>query len=102
MRRLGRIEIDELTLDSSLHLRQLEAMLCKLRFVPTRVEYLWAKGKFEYVGLSPFFDELDDGSLCPTYLINETSGGSNSPELNEYSVVKLDDLADALVKISDG
>jgi hypothetical protein len=51
------------------YLRQMEIMLAKMKFVPTRVEYMAHLGAFEYIGMSPLFDAVDAGSLAPEYVL---------------------------------
>jgi hypothetical protein len=45
-------------------------ILQKLAFVPMRVEALPMQGVFEYAGLSPAFDEIEEGEVIPTYEIS--------------------------------
>lgn len=40
-----------------------------LEFVPLRVECLGWGGSYEYIGISPLFDEIDEGSLPTLYMI---------------------------------
>lgn len=40
-----------------------------LKFVPTRVEYLWHRKEFEYIGISLKFKELEIGKKIPQYFI---------------------------------
>ena len=52
------------------------AILKELQFVPVRVECIWYKSKFEYVGLSPKFKRLNEGEKHPQYKIKITEGES--------------------------
>jgi len=48
---------------------EFRGILALLGFIPTRVEALYHEGAFEYIGISPLFDEVETGCLIPTYLI---------------------------------
>lgn len=43
--------------------------LAKMKFVPLRVEMLVEKMQFEYVGISPLFDNCKIGQTTPIYTI---------------------------------
>lgn len=45
-------------------------LLILLSFVPVRVENRFmVDNSFEYIGISKYFDKLDDGVIIPEYLI---------------------------------
>lgn len=46
---------------------QVAFLLASLQFVPYRVEMLAAYDNFEYVGVSPFFEEIDYGHEAVNY-----------------------------------
>ena len=48
--------------------------LHSMQFIPTRVEYIFHQSAFEYVGISPLFDEVKDGDPVPAYDIEVTDG----------------------------
>lgn len=45
----------------------LRTVLSKLEFVPLRVECLYHKQQFEYIGTSPLFSWVGEGVESPTY-----------------------------------
>ena len=45
------------------------SILAKMRFVPLRVECLYYAGKFEYIGTSPLFDEVEQATMTPEYTV---------------------------------
>lgn len=53
---------------------ELEQLLCKMRFVPTRVEFHYDSNKFDMVGISPLFDELQPGEALPEYVVESSKG----------------------------
>lgn len=48
---------------------ELWRVLSLMEFVPTRAEYLWANDAFEYIGMSPMFEEVKEGQIIPEYVV---------------------------------
>lgn len=48
-------------------IQELAEVFSVIKFVPVRTEYHFASNEFEYVGLSPFFEELNQGDKIPVY-----------------------------------
>lgn len=46
------------------------ALLAAAQFVPLRVEYQYALNRFEYIGASPLFRELEQSEITPTYSLH--------------------------------
>ncbi len=44
-------------------------ILIDLQFVPTRVEFIAHRNQFEYIGLSPAFEDVTVGMDVPEYII---------------------------------
>lgn len=44
-------------------------VLHNMRFIPLRVEFHYDRGAFEYIGLSPMFDEINVGEKVPEYVL---------------------------------
>lgn len=42
-------------------------LLAKLKFVPVDVRYHYDLAEYEYLGFSPFFDEIEKGIKAPQY-----------------------------------
>lgn len=42
-------------------------VFCKMKFVPTRAEFLWDRGAFEYIGYSFLFEEVPEHGIAPEY-----------------------------------
>jgi len=42
-------------------------VLAKIGFVPLRVEHLGVEGRYEYIGISPLFNEAKKGYRISTY-----------------------------------
>ena len=38
-----------------------------MQFVPFRVEMIYSRDKFEYIGTSPMFDQVEPGCIEPEY-----------------------------------
>lgn len=51
-------------------------MLAYLKFVPCHVEYEYVYKRFKYIGYSPFFEEIEEGTMAPEYtvIISEIEG----------------------------
>ena len=62
--------------------------LAKIRFVPVRVEMLYERMAFEYIGHSPAFRELAKGEIIPEYELNISTlaGGIVNIEIVEQGV----------------
>jgi len=51
---------------------ELLAVFKELDFIPTKVDFLYAENKFEYIGFSPNFEEVPEGCHCPVYNVEVT------------------------------
>lgn len=71
-RRIGKFFVDF----SIVERREIFPVLIKMEFVPMRVEALFFKRQFEYIGSSPFFDKLKEGVEVPLYDIIVNDLGS--------------------------
>jgi hypothetical protein len=62
-------------------------VLSQMKFVPIRVEHLWGRGAFEYVGHSLLFEEIEFGSEIPEYAIifREQEDGEFGVVVNKHS-----------------
>jgi len=49
--------------------RRVVRVLRVLEFIPTRVELLFEQDCFEYIGISPCFDYVQDGCMANEYSI---------------------------------
>jgi len=50
--------------------------------VVTRAEYLYHEARFEYIGISPHFDEIEQGERLPEYIpIMKTSPKTGESDL---------------------
>lgn len=79
-RRIGKFYIDYhniMTDDND----SITKALIKLKFVPLRVEFLAYRNEFEYIGLSPQFNETPIGLEPPVYIITV-----NDLDKNNFSV----------------
>lgn len=49
-------------------------------FIPTRAEFMYLENRFEYIGVSPYFDPLNVGEVSPTYeiIITRNEDGTES------------------------
>jgi len=44
-----------------------------MRFIPIRVEFIYHRKEFEYIGFSTLFEEREEGSEAPEYtIVSET------------------------------
>jgi len=75
--RIGKITISSYLIeDENFH-----KILHELEFVPVRVEHCYAIDAFEYIGISPKFDEIEPGLETPEYqIIIHTENGVDSVE----------------------
>ena len=62
--------------------------LATIRFVPTRVEFLWDEKMFEMVGVSPLFDSVEDGAKAPEYRFDITQPSLENGFRYDVKVVK--------------
>jgi len=51
------------------HSGDVSLILSQIEFVPVKVEALWHMMHFEYIGISPMFDEINEGDITPEYTI---------------------------------
>lgn len=64
-RRFGRFTLpDNLVREQPYQVAQ---MLASIKFLPTRVQYLFHTEQFEYIGISEHFAEVEQGSEPPEY-----------------------------------
>jgi len=49
--------------------QKLAGALCKMKFVPLRVEHYWEQNGFWYTGISPMFREVIVGYVIPEYRV---------------------------------
>ena len=54
---------------SLLHSDDFWIVLAEMKFIPARVEQLYDRDAFEYVGLSHLFREVPQGEITPEYEI---------------------------------
>lgn len=59
-RRIGKIRISEDMLEQFWRIN-------KLKFIPYVCEFIYLEKVFEYIGISPYFDEVIEGSRYPLY-----------------------------------
>ncbi len=82
--RIGKFYItEELILDN---IKDIEEIFCQLRFVPVRTELVFPH-KFEYIGVSHMFREVDQDECVPEYNIISTR---NEDKTITVSVKELD------------
>ncbi len=62
----------------------LSDILAKMKFIPTRVEFIFHSDRFEYTGSSCLFNIVETGCLIPTYQIEISTISTQSG--NEISV----------------
>ncbi|MCW7552117.1 hypothetical protein NX722_05550 [Endozoicomonas gorgoniicola] len=67
---------------------QLARIFGLMTFVPVRVECLWHKSVFEYIGLSPKFKEVPEGATARKYQLTCTDAYNG-----EVSDVTVTDVA---------
>lgn len=64
----------------------LVATLAIMGFIPTRVEAVWHRRKFEYIGISHMFREVPEGDEMPEYVVEvhtDENGIVDSVEVEE-------------------
>jgi hypothetical protein len=68
-RKMGKFYVSYEAVDSG----RIAPALAKMQFVPFRVEALHYADRFEYVGTSPLFQEMDPATVIPEYdiIIND-------------------------------
>jgi hypothetical protein len=44
-------------------------MLAKMKFVPTRCEFIAHRNQFEYIGLAPLFEDVQVGEMLHEYAL---------------------------------
>ena len=81
VKRLGRFYRDFNLVESEPEL--VEEIFVQLRFIPYKVEGRNDRETFEYIGISPMFDELEFGSFAPEYVIQ---GNQDEDETLHVSV----------------
>ena len=65
--RIGKFYI---SIDSIVNQKEgLAKTLSIMDFIPVRVEFIYHKKEFEYIGFSVLFEELEEGSEAPEYII---------------------------------
>ncbi len=70
------------------HPEQVAKILSMMEFVPCRVEHLWDRRQFEYIGISSLFEETPDQIMTPTYQLRMFD---EKGELVKVEVTKVDD-----------
>lgn len=64
-RRIGRFEVSGRCVNDTLE--ELQQILAYMKFVPLRVEFLFHKDVFDYIGISPLFENVEEGDVIPKY-----------------------------------
>lgn len=76
-RRFGRFTLpDNLVREQPYQVAQ---MLASIKFLPTRVQYLFHTEQFEYIGISERFDEYESGCEPPEYDICIVESAEGEP-----------------------
>lgn len=74
-KRRGKFCISGAFMDDSMRTGDADALLQLMGMVViTRAEYLYLKDVFEYIAVSEYFDEIDDGAEIPEYNVIVHSG----------------------------
>lgn len=66
MKRAGKFYITQELIESNI--TEIEEVFSLLRFVPFRVEFLYPN-RFEYIGTSHLFREIEQGEVPPEYIL---------------------------------
>ncbi len=74
--RIGKFYVASTFLETTKHLDTLGNILATLKFIPTKVEFLYQYDKFEYIGISYMFSECNLGCEIPEYALTVTNNGS--------------------------
>jgi hypothetical protein len=61
-------------------------ILAKMEFVPLRVEYMEYMRRFEFIGLSPMFEEKPDGYVPKTYTMTITEALDDEGSMIDFDV----------------
>ena len=77
-RRVGRLLLNH----QSVMTGEMIPALIEMQFIPLRVESLVQFDAFEYIGISPMFEEIPIGAIAPEYeiAVEEVDGNDGSPE----------------------
>lgn len=67
--RVGKFYITSNFLETISSIENISNILSQMKFVPTKVDYLYAEDRFEYIGISPMFNERKLGMYIPEYTI---------------------------------
>jgi len=76
MKRIGKMNIPNNIVEEE----NFPDVLATMQFIPLRVEYLAYRDQFEYIGISPMFDELPLYLEPETYLLIVTTTEDNKIE----------------------
>lgn len=71
-RRLGRFALSRMTVERD----QETARAIMGRCIIVRCEMMYHMNAFEYIAMSPFFDEVTEGMMAPEYEVHISEGGA--------------------------
>jgi hypothetical protein len=94
LRRVGRFSIRSAILKSDPD----AFLILSAQIIVVRCEHLFHSESFEYVALSPLFDERDPGSMIPNYRIQINL---DTREVTAFRIGSLEDSVDARVIIDN-
>ena len=80
-KRIGKFYITKHLLDDVI-IEDFSEILSDMLFIPLRVEFIYFYNKFEMVGVSKYFEILDDGLEIPTYDITLTWDDINGTHID--------------------
>jgi len=72
-RHVGKFYITSDIISSESGIEYVQKILALMQFVPTRVEFIYHKDVFEYIGLSPLFEDWPLSCEIPEYRIQAQS-----------------------------
>lgn len=72
--KVGKFYITSNFLETPSGIESISNILSKMQFVPTKVDFLYNEEKFEYIGISPLFNERKLGMYIPEYVIDIVDG----------------------------
>ncbi len=72
------------------HPNEIIDMFYKLKIIVVRAEMMYDKDVIEYIGISPFFKEIEPQYITPEYeIITHVDNGEYTYEVHEYDGVQV-------------
>lgn len=79
--RIGKFYVLNDFLDTTSSIECINKILTEMKFIPTKVDFLYAENKFEYIGISHMFNELKLGVEIPEYIIEVSNNRISVQEI---------------------